>query len=120
MTAHRTERLHYDEFNNDYIETEDRLILNIVIIIFMAIIGLTSLILYLSFPSPDILHDDSLEGLTSTGTNEAVDRQTLRQTLMLRKMERNISELDEKLNTFCSIAKTLNMYSSVIMQKCEK
>ena len=120
MTAHRTETLHYEEFDNDYIEPEDRLILNIAIIIFMAIIGLISLILYLSFPSPDVLHDNSLEALTSIGTNEAVDRQTMRQTLMLRKMERKISELDEKLNTFCSIAKTLNMYSSVIMQKCDE
>ena len=51
MTAHRTERLHYEEFDNAYIEPEDRLILNIVIFIFIAIIGLTSLILYLSFPN---------------------------------------------------------------------
>ena len=120
MTTHRTQRLNNEEFDNGYIEPEDRLILNIAIFIFMAIIGLTSLILYLSFPSPDVLHDSSLEAITSTGTNEAVDRQTLRQTLILRKMERKISELDEKLNTFCSIAKTLNMYSSVIMQKCDK
>lgn len=119
MNAHRTKRLDHEEFDNDYIEHEDRLILNIAIIIFMAIIGLTSLILYLSFPSPDdVLHDNSLEALTTT--NEAVDRQTLRQTLMLRKMERIIFELDEQLNTICSIAKTLNMYSSVIMQKCDK
>ena len=118
MTPHRTERLHFKEFDNDYIEHEDRFILNIAIIIFMVIIGLVSLILYLSFPSSDVLHDNSLEALTST--NEAVDRQTLKQTLMLRKMERKISELDGKLNTFCSIAKKLNMYSSVIMQKCDK
>ena len=118
MTPHRTERLHFKELDNDYIENEDRLILNIAVIIFMAIIGFISLILYLSFPSSDVLHDNSLEALIST--NEAVDRQTLRQTLILIKMERKISELDGKLNTFCSIAKTLNMYSSVIMQKCDK
>ena len=121
MAFNRTDRLQYEEIKNDYVEPEDRMILNFGIIIFMAIIGLISFILYLSFPSkPDVFHDESLEALTSTEQNVGDQLQTLRQTLTLRKMERKISELDEGLNTLCSIAKTLNMYSTVIKRKCHK
>ena len=121
MTLNRTDRLQYEEFKNDYVEPEDRLILNFGIIIFMAIIGLISFILYLSFPSkPDVFHDESPEALTSTGKNVGDHLQTLRQTLTLRKMELRISELDEELNTLCRIAKTLNMYNTVIKHKCNK
>ena len=85
----------------------------------MTIIGLISFIVYLSFPSKsDVFHDESLEALTSTGKNVGDQLQTLRQTLTLRKMKRTMSELDEQLNTLCGIAKTLNMYNTVIKHKC--
>ena len=120
MTFKRTDKLQYEEFRNDYVEPEDRLILNFGIITFMAIIGLISFILYLAFPSKpdvsDVFHDESLEALTGKNVGDLL--QTLRQTLTLRKMERRISELDEELNTLCRIAKTLNMYSTVIKHKC--
>jgi len=123
MTSNRTLELEQDELRNGFVEPEDRFVFEISIIIFMAIIGSISLIIYASFPPiPDVLDDKPLESLTNTDSN-GVDhrhslRQTMRQTLIMRKIEKDISDLDEKINSLCALAKTLNMLNSVIKNKC--
>ena len=109
----RTERWEYDEFENDYIEHEDRVKFNIRIIIFMTIIGVISMIIYTSFSTvPEILLEKSRESLA--------DADELRHALLLRKLEKRISDLDEELNTRCSIARTMNIFNSAIKHKCHK
>ena len=123
MTSKRTVELEQEELKNGFVEPKDRFVFEISIIILMAIIGSISLIIYASFPPiPDVLDDKSLESLTNTGFI-GVDhrhslRQTMRQTLIMRKIEKDISDLDEKINSLCALAKTLNMFNSVIKNKC--
>ena len=119
MTGNRTERWKYEEFENDYVEPEDRVIINIGIITFLAIIGLISMIIYTSFPTvPEILLEKSRESLADA--DEVDHRETLRHALLLRILEKRISDLDEKLNTLCSIARTTNIYNTTIKHKCHK
>ena len=115
----RTERWEYDEFKNDYIEHEDRVKFNIRIIIFMTIIGVISMIIYTSFSTvPEILLEKSRESLADA--DEVDHRPTLRHALLLRKLEKRIFDLDEELNTLCSIARTTNIYNTTIKHKCHK
>lgn len=119
MTRNRTERWEYDEFENDYIEHEDRVKFNIRIIIFMTIIGVISMIIYTSFSTvPEILLEKSRESLADA--DEVDHRPTLRHALLLRKLEKRIFDLDEELNTLCSIARTTNIYNTTIKHKCHK
>ena len=118
MTGNRTETREYEEFENDYIEPEDRVknLFNIGIIIFMAIIGVISMIIYISFP--EIHLEKSRE--SPADVDEVDHRETLRHALLLRKLQKRISDLDEELNTLCSIARITNIYNTAIKHICHK